>query len=32
MFDCVEISKVFVRRIAMCLIKLRTVKSLLGEL
>ena len=29
---CVEISKEFVRRIARCLIKLRAVRSLLGEL
>ena len=29
---CVEISKEFARRIARCLIKLRAVRSLLGEL
>ena len=29
---CVEISKEFVRRITRCLIKLRAVRSLLGEL
>ena len=29
---CVEISKEFVRRIARCIIKLRAVRSLLGEL
>ena len=29
---CVEISKEFVRRIVRCLNKLRTVRSLLGEL
>ena len=29
---CVEISKEFFRRIAKCLIKLRAVRSLLGEL
>ena len=29
---CVEISKEFVRRIVRCLIKLRAVRSLLGEL
>ena len=29
---CVEISKDFVRRIVRCLIKLRAVRSLLGEL
>ena len=32
MFDLVEICKEFVRRIVSCLIELRTVRSLLGEL
>ena len=32
MFDPVEICKEFIRRIVVCLIKLRAVRSLLGEL
>ena len=32
MFDRVEICKEFIRRIVVCLIKLRAVRSLLGEL
>ena len=32
MFDRVEICKEFVRRIVSCLIELRAVRSLLGEL
>ena len=32
MFDRVEISKEFVRRIVKCLTELRSVRSLLGEL